>query len=104
MKNITNELADVFLKNNIDAVAGNLVCSTCCIKAMKMENTSIESSDHSVSSDELSILSSSFCRSKAIEEASTQISDNFPAVLLNTAKNHIKQQRTKNTAKNDNGL
>ena len=42
MKNITVELADVFLKNNIDAVAGNLLCSTCYIKAMKIENTLIE--------------------------------------------------------------
>ena len=80
MKNITDELADVFLKNNIDAVGGNLLCSTCYIKAMKMETTLIESSDHSASSDKLSVLSRSFCRSKAIEEVNTQISDNFPDI------------------------
>ena len=80
MKNISGELADMFLKNNIDAAAENLLCSTCYIKAMKMKNTLIESSDHSASLDELSVLSSSFCRSKAIEEANAQISDNFSDV------------------------
>ena len=80
MKKITDELADVFLKNNIDAVAGNLLCSTCYIKAMKMKNTLMESSDHSASSDELSVLSNNFSKSKAIEEAKAQISDNFPDI------------------------
>ena len=70
----------MFLKNNIDAVVRNLLCSTCYIKAMKMENSLIENSDHSASSDEPSVLSSSFCRSKAIEEANPQISDNFPDI------------------------
>ena len=45
-----------------------------------MENTLFESSDHSASSDELSVFSSSFCRSKAVEEATSQISDNFPDI------------------------
>ena len=80
MKKPTDELADVFLKNNIDAVTGNLLGSTCYIKAMKMKNALIESSDHSATSYELSVLSSSFSRSKAIEEANTQILDNFPDI------------------------
>ena len=80
MKKITDELVDVFLKNNIDAVAGNLLCSTCYIKSMKMKNTLIERRDHSASLDELSAFPSSFSRSKAIEEANTQISDNFPDI------------------------
>ena len=43
-----------------------------------MKNTLIESRAHLASSDELSVFSRSFRRSKTIEEANIQISSNFP--------------------------
>ena len=46
-----------------------------------MENTLIESSDHLAPSDELSVLSSSFSRSKTIKAANTQISTTFQTYL-----------------------
>jgi len=84
LKKVTDVLAEVLLKINIQVVSGSLLCSTCCIKVMKLKSASSESSDNSESSSSsdtlITTLSSSFGRNEELKNVNEQIANDFPRI------------------------